>query len=186
MFTEKFGRYACDGDSISCEIDGFTLTATIVADNDAGAPWKNEDGHGPVSEWTTSGKNAGERVLASERDSKRYYDFAEAVRMAKRDGWGVSGGKKEGETNAQYAARAAEADFESLRAWCNDEWHYVGVCVTVSRDDIQLTGDYDFALWGVDCNHPQGNNDYLTEVANEYVDEALAAARARIAKLCAA
>lgn len=83
-----FGSYVCDGDTSTVERDGYVVTATVVRDDDMGAPWENEDGHGPVSRWTSRPKRPGERVLNVDRGSYRYYDFAEAVKIAKRDGWG--------------------------------------------------------------------------------------------------
>lgn len=39
-FTEKFGAYVCNGDTITCDVDGFTITATLYADDDALPPWE--------------------------------------------------------------------------------------------------------------------------------------------------
>jgi len=78
-----------------------------------------------------------------------------------------------------------------MEAWRNDEWFYCGVAVAASKDGVQLTKRYDHALWGIECNWPVKNirrenpNAYLREVANEYVDEALEAAKATVAKLAA-
>jgi len=182
MFTQQFDAETYAGETITCEVDGFTLTATIHADDDCLAPWKRYDGHGPVTGWERRSKAAGELVLNSDRDGHRFYDFAEACRIARRDGWGVKGGQLEGETARAYAARAARADYDRLRAWCNDEWHYVGVAVTVQKAGVQLTGDYDHAIWGVesDCG------DYLTDLASEDASKALEAAKAKLKSLCAA
>lgn len=68
--------------------NGFTLAITIEPDYDHGAPWDECDGHGPVSDWTTRDKAPGELELASDHGSKRFYDYAEACRIARRDGWG--------------------------------------------------------------------------------------------------
>jgi hypothetical protein len=73
-----------------------------------------------------------------------------------------------------------------MAAWERDEWWYVGVAVTVSKNGVQLTGRYDHALWGVDCNYPGSDNSYLLEVANENLSEAVGAAKAKLASLCAA
>lgn len=35
MFTKDFDKYACHGDTITCEVDGFTVTARIEHDSDA-------------------------------------------------------------------------------------------------------------------------------------------------------
>jgi hypothetical protein len=84
-----------------------------------------------------------------------------------------------------FEAERAKAE-KVMAAWKNDEWFYCGVAVTVSREGVALTGRYDHALWGVECNYPDSDNEYLREVAGEYVGEALAAARAKIRNLCAA
>ena len=177
MFTESFGRFVYDGAEITCEVDGFTITARVERDDSSDAPWERGDGHGPVSGWTSRDKAPGERVLKEDRGSFRYYDFAEAVRIAKAEGWDAA---PFGEgTKRQRAARAVEADFRNLKAWCGDEWFFCGVCVTVGRAGVQLTERYEHALWGIESNEPE----YLLEVANELLDDALAAARERAAEI---
>lgn len=144
----------------------FTFHVSIEADHDTGAPWENADDHGTVSEWTRRSKRAGELVLNSSRGGKRYYDFAEACRIALRDGWDHVESRVEGETKRQKAARAALADFEYLRSWCNDQWRYVGVVVTLLDDDGEPT-DIVNTLWGVEDRDP----DYVAEVARNLADE---------------
>jgi len=231
MFTEKFGSYVCDGDTITCEVDGFKATATLHHDDGSEAPWDSECGHGPVSDWTSRSKAPGERVLCEDRRGRRrYYDFAEAVAIAKRDGWGfmpyplkiepVEGdhapyAKRGGRvtagpytafdaedfnrataavyamhratfpSDAAYAAAAAERDFAALKAWCEDEWRYYGVSVTIERAGVELVGDYAHALWGIEGNYPGSDNSYFTDVANDLLDEALDDARAKLAELVA-
>jgi len=180
MFAKGFRKFAGDGDMLRCDVEGFTITAAIHHDSDSGAPWKENDGHGPVSEWTSRGKSAGERVLISDRHCSRYYNFSEAVKIAKRDGWGVAGGKQEKETDAQYATRAAEHDFSVIKAWCNDEWSWCGIVVTASREGIELGTA---SLWGIELNYPGSDNAYLLEVANELLPEAITAAKATLAEL---
>ena len=181
MFTEQFDNYACFGDTIACEVDGFRVVATIVADNDSEAPWESEDGHGPVSDWTNRPKSPGERVLCEDREYRRYYDVQEAMAIAKRDGWGPSQGE---DTPGQRAARAVEADFQALRAWCRDEWWYCGLVLSVYRAGVALD-EHAASLWRIDLNHPQGDNGYLTVVANELLDEALDEGRKVFADLVA-
>lgn len=183
-FTESFGCYVCDGDSIETVHDGFTIVATVYRDNDGDAPWERDDCRGPVSEWVTRDKLPGERVLISDGSHHRYYDFQEACRIARKDGWGCEGGPRTNESVKAYAARAVERDFDVLQAWCNDEWHYCGVAVTVSKADTRLTGKYDHALWGIEMNYPDSDNSYLVEVANGLIDEALDAAKSRLNELC--
>lgn len=137
---------------------GYRAEVTVERDQDMGEPWKEHDGHGPVSEWTTRDKAPGERLLCVDHSHKRYYDFAEAVRIAKREGWDAPPYKTG--TKAQQAARAAEADYERLRGWCNDQWHWTGVCVTVfDRHDAEIADD---SVWGV-----ESDGDYWEVLARE-------------------
>lgn len=193
-----------DGDTV--ERGEYTLTVRTEYDSDYGTPWDNDCGHGPVSDWTTRDKRPGELVLSSERGSARFYDYAEACRIARRDGWGflpaplqtwqdgdywlatcngVNGGLPlRGDTvNAavtalyashratmtprQYAAAAAMSDYERLRQWCNDQWHYVGIIVTVTDQNGQELARE--SLWGIesDCD------EYLLQVAEELALQAL-------------
>jgi hypothetical protein len=133
MFTTSFDAFVCEGESITCEVDGFKLTARIYTDDNSSPPWERHCGHGPVSDWTSRNKRPGERILNTYHNSHRFYDFAEAVKIARADRWGVEAGKRDGETDGAYAARAVEHDLAVLKAWYNDEWYYVGVAVTVSK-----------------------------------------------------
>lgn len=79
----------------------------------------------------------------------------------------------------------AKAKAEAIMtAWRNDEWFYCGVVLSVSREGIVLC-EHAASLWGVEANYPGSDNSYLTEVANELLPEALAEARAALARLCA-
>lgn len=93
IFKTPFNSYVCPGDTITAEHDGFTFTAHIEDDMDHYAPWENEDGHGPVSEWTTRDKRVGELVLMQDGRYYRYYDYAQACKIAERDGWGYLPGQ---------------------------------------------------------------------------------------------
>lgn len=181
VFPDNFGAETYAGESIELEtLDGFTVTATIYNDDDATPPWEREDGHGEVTEWTGRDKEPGELVLCEDRGKRRFYDFAGAVKTAKRDGWGATG--DDGMTKGAKAAFAARADFERLRRWAADQWRYVGVAVQVEKAGIKLTDQYGAALWGIesDCG------DYITETANELVSEALDAAREAVRNITGA
>lgn len=162
------------------ERNGRSFRVNIERDNDSGTPWDREDGHGPVSEWMSRDKRPGERVLCEDHGLRRFYfyDFAEAVRIAHRDGWGISEKriaeitKMQGlaPTARQIAALAAHEDYERLRRWCADLWEYVGVIVTEvtgADDPDSVETDYAHALWGIesDCE------EYIAEVAHELADE---------------
>ena len=157
------------------EQDGFTVRAAIHFDEYAAPPWDNEDGHGPVSSWERREKAPGERILAQDHGSRRFYDFAEAVRIAHRDAWGP---KQEGDTPGETAARAAEADFKQLKDWIDGRWFYVGVVVTVSKHGHELGTA---SLWCIESDA----GDYFNEVAEELVSEAVKHARDELEKLAA-
>lgn len=150
-------------------VEGFTLSARIERDSDMGEPWLEHDGHGPVSLWTHYPKRAGERILCEDGGRKRYYDFEAAVKLALKDGWDAppygTG------TKGQQAARAAEADFERLRRWCNDHWWWCGVVLTVASadEDLGILDEHAASLWGIESDA----GDYLIDVANELISEAL-------------
>ncbi len=137
---------------------GLRLTLTTESDQCHGAPWKECDGHGPVSDWTTRDKRPGERVLARDRHAKMFYDFAAAIAEAKRDGWDAPPYKTG--TKGEQAVRAVEADFEYLRKWCAGDWEYIGVIVTLSDDEGNELGKD--SLWGV-----ESLGDYWRTVALE-------------------
>jgi hypothetical protein len=65
----------------------------IEHDDSGFAPWENDCGHGPVSDWERRDKLPGEMILNEDRGSKRFYDFAEACRMARKDKWGFLPGE---------------------------------------------------------------------------------------------
>jgi hypothetical protein len=68
-------------------------------------------------------------------------------------------------TARQYAAGAAMLDFDFLRRFCNDDWHYVGVVVTLLDHEGEDVDDR--SIWGFDSD----SRDYLTDTAHELADE---------------
>lgn len=158
-----------DGDTFTR--DGATFRVRFADDDMADPPWKREDGHGPVSDWRHADrtqdyppKAAGERVLCIDVFTARYYDFAQACKIARRDGWGAPG--DEGMTPRQKAAHAAEADFQRMRAWCNAEWGYIGVTVELLDDAGMETGETE-TLWGVESDQPE----HIATVAHDLAGE---------------
>lgn len=199
-----------DGETFEFEHNGVAYVATIEHDDIHGAPWEEEDGHGDVSEWTTRDKLPGEMVLSEDGRSKRFYDFAGACRIARRDGWGFlpepvrverrdGGGwtgaalptyrsgdfsvvsdcpnvaytelhrmHRETMTAREYAAGAAMADFERLRAWCRDDWFYIGVVVR-RADACTCCGETE-SLWGVESDAGEYVREVATELAEQLAD----------------
>jgi hypothetical protein len=186
-------RNVYDGDTFTHR--GYSFKVTHARDEFMGEPWKEHDGHGEVSEWTSRDKAPGERVLIEDRGrSRRYYDVAGAVRTARRDQWGAvccaSCGQEAGgigtpaygtvhaiepadhpfvrEPRGATAARAVEADFKYLRGWCLDEWSWTCVDVVLLDERGRATDERE-SLGGIDGDHDGGK--YLTEVAYELADE---------------
>ena len=164
-------RFRSNGDKVTLP-DGFTLTFTSEYDTHLGAPWEEEDGHGPVTDWVHREKRAGEILLCSDRGAKRFYDFAGAMAIAKRDGWGPSGEalaaltRKLGHapTKGQLAEAAVLADFHHLEGWASGRWRYVGVIVTLRNPEGEEVDSE--SLWGV-----EDSGDYYQEVAEELAEE---------------
>ena len=154
-------------------INGLTFSVTTECDYDAEAPWDREDGHGPVRKLRTDSKRPGERILHSERHYGHAYDFAEAMRIAKRDGWGLvpeamgdlTAKLGREPTAGEVAAAAVELDFQRLRDWCNDRWGYVGVVVTLQDTDGDDTHECE-SLWGIESDA----HAYLEEIAQELAE----------------
>lgn len=170
------------------EHNGNRFRVAFPPDDAMGAPWKEHDGHGPVSDWRHgsrwghcyASKKPGERPLHTDGGSTCFYDFAEAVRIAKRDGWmsnadvlALSDPNRQKLTRSQLAARAAEEDFQRLKAWCDDKWSWTGVVVTLLDDDGDAT-DETASLWGIESDA----GGYLEEVARELADEIVSRIRA--------
>lgn len=165
------------GYDLRIEHEGSTFGVSYEADIDSGAPWENDDGHGPVSDWRSysmrhgySPKKPGERPLCSDNGSARFYDMAQAQLIARKDGWGY-GGKSVAEWQAtgltlkQIAANAALSDYQRLRGWCNDDWSYIGVVVTLLDDEGEDTPFSD-SVWCV-----ESDGDYEEEVAHQLAGE---------------
>lgn len=133
------------------------MNVRIEQDQDYNAPWIENDGHGPVTEWTRRDKKPGELVLCDYRGSKRFYDFQAAVKQAKRESWGIAG--QTFKTRGEQAAAAAMADYQYLRGYCNGDWHYVGVIVEDGKDSV--------SSWGIESN----DYDYIDTVTEELKEE---------------
>jgi hypothetical protein len=71
---------------------------------------------------------------------------------------------------------------EDVQRWRDNEWFYVGVVLSVSRNGVELS-DHAASLWGIDCNFSDTSNAYLSEVAQELEAEALETARAEVARI---
>lgn len=134
------------------------IQVTFERDDSCGTPWDEEDGHGPVSGWERRDKRPGELILCSDNGCHRFYDFQEAVRIARKD-WGC---------RRQEAPEIARSDYDRLRRWCDDQWEYVVAKVEiVSSCGITLPHvDY---LGGIESDCTEGIEQELTGEARAWV-----------------
>ena len=157
---------------------GHTFNVAHIYDRDHGEPWKENDGHGVITDWIDpADAPKGARALSFDNGSThhtRFYDWAASIKLARADKWGLPDnelaalattlGRKP--TKADIAAEAVRRDYEYLRGWCADEWHYCGVVVTLDGTDIERS------LWGIESNATE----HLGIVARELADDLIAEA----------
>jgi len=156
------------------EVSGLKFAVRLAFDESMGAPWDEHCGHGVVSDWTTRDKGPGERVLNDDRGRRRFYDVQASMERARADGWGISTARraeleaKKGRplTRGEVVAEAVEADYQRLRGWCDDRWHWCGVVVTLLDVEGEDT-DTDASLWGIESD----SREYHAEVAHDLARE---------------
>lgn len=156
---------------------GLTFAAYTAHDDSHGAPWEEDDGCGIVREARGENyanarplKNPGERFLWWERGCGWAYDWAGTMKKARADGWGLNDESraklaatlKREPTPGEIVAESVRLDFERLRRWCANEWHYVGVIVELLDTEGDGTGEEE-SLWGIESDSP----DYHAEVARD-------------------
>ncbi len=125
---------------------GLSLLVECKFDDGMGAPWEENDGHGPVTGWERREKRPGEWILHTDRNSKMFYDFAGAMKLAVKDRWGISDEDKiklakklfkpvAELTRGEVCVEAVTQDFDFLRRWCAGDWQWVYVLVTLRDAD---------------------------------------------------
>ena len=139
----------------------------LAYDDIGDKPWEWCEGHGEVSEWTTRDKKPGKVVLCIDGRSKRYYDMQGAVKLARRE-W-VS--KDSENTLGQNAVKAAQADFEHLRAWCDGNWWYACLHVVMLDNEGEELDGYDEYLGSVEDGYNKKFAGYVMDCAQELAAE---------------
>jgi hypothetical protein len=84
-----------------------------------------------------------------------------------------------------FRQRFAEAQASAeavMEGWRKGDWFYCGIVLSVSLEGVDLARAA-AALFGIEANYPGTDNSYLTDVANELLPEAVAAARETLARL---
>jgi hypothetical protein len=148
------------------ELNGRTYTVTTEYDDCMGAPWEEHDGLGIVSDWVTRDKHAGEWILSSDHNSKRFYDYAGTMKKARAECWGLGPDRiaalteRTGRvpTKGEIVAEAVRFDFEYLRGWCDNSWYWVFVAVTGPDGERETVG-------GFDSEDDAGHAEYAADLA---------------------
>lgn len=159
---------------------GFNFRAECAHDPHMGCPWEEYDGHGPVRESSRESftsrrrpgdKKPGERVLWAERGSFLLYDWQGAMKIARRDGWGLSDEDRaslavrlgRAPTRGEVCAEAVARDFDRLRRWANSEWWWVDIRVTLLDVEGEPVEEFQEYLGGIESDSP----DYAKERARD-------------------
>lgn len=72
---------------------------------------------------------------------------------------------------------------KQIAAWRTDDWFYVGVVLSVSKNGVDLD-NHAASLWGIECNFKcrmKNPNAYLAKCALDMQDEAIECARVALA-----
>lgn len=185
-FDQPDDTYRFD-DAETFSYRGREFRVRLPYDEHADPPWAQSDGHGPVSGWepyrhNESGKSPGQVVLCRDRHHARFYDMRAAVQLARKEHWGwgrpddpdsSAAWKAQGKTPGQIAAEAARRDFEFLRRWCDNVWHYIGVQVQLLGSLItQMDGErHETSIWGIEDDDPRYVSQTVFELADELLHE---------------
>jgi len=149
-------------DSFTFSHDGVDFRADVVFDEFADSPWDEHDCHGVVSDGVRRDKACSERVLCSDRSSYRFYDHRATVARFRKD-FGCTG---------QQAHERALADFNRLRAWCDERWVYCGIVVVLLDDFGDTVEGFNESLWGMESDDDTGLRASAQDLAGEILARA--------------
>lgn len=155
-----------------------TFRVRLEEDDDTQPPWERSEGHGRVSLFKgRSDKKPGERPMhCSNSGLDRYYDWSEAVRRAREEGWrphDLTDEQAATMTKGQIALAAVQEDFERMRDWCHDEWRYLGIIVEVAEpaafryNPRRVESEFESSVWGVESDWAEGIVDHARELIAE-------------------
>lgn len=147
---------AYEGEQVTDLSNGWKIKVEFEYDHDYGKPWEECDGHGVIYETHSREEYMDEWLLNNSRGWYRYYDWKESLKLAIKDKWGCK------PYDTSTAMDAIKADYEWLRRWCNDDWWWVGMIVTLlDEDDNEIDSD---SCWGYDSD----SIDYLCSEARSW------------------
>ena len=130
-------------------INGYNFIIVNELDDDM-APWDYCDNEvGLVSDWTRRDKKPGEFVLNTDKTYKLFFDYQAACKYALKYQLG-SRDALPGDTKKQIASKAALNLFNYLRSWCDDEWTYRYVEITLINPDTNQETDFIESCGGIE------------------------------------
>jgi len=161
ILESRYGAY--EGEEITKLPNGWKIKVAFQYDSDSGPPWKDCDGMGVIEDSHRRPGEYGEYddwILYSDRGWYRYYDWKATLPEALRDGWNTK--PYHFHSKHEQAMAAMRSTCEYLRNWCNNDWYYVGMIVTLlDEDDKELAED---SCWGFESE----SMDYLLEQARSW------------------
>jgi len=149
---------------------GNKFKVEVLYDDTGETPWGSCDGRGQVSDWTSRDKKPGEVILCEDRNSKQFYDMQGAIKTARADGWSCEGVLPT-DTPGQKAVKAAQSDFNYLKAWCDNDWWYCCLRVVLLDPDGSERDSYDDYLGGVEDGYYMNMEKYAMECAQGVAEE---------------
>lgn len=149
-------RYeAYDGEEVTDLPNGWKLKVEFLHDSDHEPPWESCDGTGVIEGNPRYG--LGDEYKEWALGDYRYFDWKATLPIAIKEGWDAP--PYHTGTKHEQAMRAMRSTYDYLRRWCNDQWWYVGMTVTLlDEDDTILRED---SCWGYESD----SMDYLTSEA---------------------
>lgn len=171
LLPSRYSAY--DGEEITELPNGWKIKVEFQHDGDFGPPWKDCDGMGVIKEssYGTPGEYGeyDDWILNSDHRWCRYYDWKATLPEAMRDGWdskpyGTRRGKEK-------AIAAMKSTYEYLRRWCNDDWWYVGLIVTLLDENEEELGED--SCWGFESE----SMDYITDQVRDWAAGLIRTAR---------
>ena len=113
-------------------------------------PWEFCDNEADlITDWTLRDKKPGEMILNTDGKFKRFFDYRAACKYALKYQLG-SRDALPGDTKKQIASKAALNLFNYLRSWCNDEWTYRHISITLIDPDTNQETDFIESCGGIE------------------------------------
>ena len=171
---------------------GVAFTVAKYYDEQHAPPWEEYDGHGVVTDYLfvadadlVDPRSDFRPISRWDGNRRRYYDWGKSLDRARVEEWGLGDEQrakladrlKREPTADEVLEEAVRLDYEYLKGWCFDEWHYCGIVVTLAGTDIERSS------WGIESNAAAYHNEVARELAQEIMHDAAGELRTEIKRL---